>query len=132
MYFLADGQHLVPAGSALQAFAVDVAAGTARYHLYFLLVTMQMYLVFPLLRRLVHGTRRGHSWLLAAAAAYQVGFYAAVQHNLTAGPLTFWLHHPSQFLPSYRSRPAQPVESAADRSQPAPRASTAAGFPARA
>jgi len=47
---------------------------------------MQMYLVFPLLRRLVHGTRRWHGWLLAAAAVYQVGFYTAVQHHMTVGP----------------------------------------------
>jgi uncharacterized protein (TIGR03382 family) len=101
VYFLADGHDLLPAGPALRAFASDVEAGTARYHLYFLLVTMQMYLVFPLLRGLLHRTRRWHGWLLAAAAVYQVGFYTAVQHHLTAGPLTGWLRDPSAFLPSY-------------------------------
>jgi peptidoglycan/LPS O-acetylase OafA/YrhL len=101
VYFVADGQNVLPAGPALRAFAVDVVAGAARYHLYFLLVTMQLYLVFPLLRRLVHSTRRWHGWLLAAAGVYQIGFYIAVQQHMTAGPLTGWLRHPTAFLPSY-------------------------------
>ena len=101
VYFLADGHHLWPLGPVLGGFAHDVAEGTARYHLYFLLVTMQVYLLFPLLLGVLYGTRRWHAWLLAVAVVYQIVVYTAIAHHVTAGPLSGWLHNPSPFLPSY-------------------------------
>ncbi len=101
VYFLADGRQLWPLGPALGGFAHDVAEGTARYHLYFLLVTMQVYLIFPLLLGLVYASRRWHAWLLAVALGYQIVVYAAIEHPVKAGPLTWWLRNPSPFLPSY-------------------------------
>jgi peptidoglycan/LPS O-acetylase OafA/YrhL len=101
VYFVADGHQLWPLGPALGGFAHDVAEGTARYHLYFLLVTMQVYLVFPLLLGLLYGTRRWHAWLLAVAVGYQIVIYTAIAHQVRAGPLNPWLRNPSSFLPSY-------------------------------
>jgi peptidoglycan/LPS O-acetylase OafA/YrhL len=101
VYFLADGEPLWPAGHALARFSKDLLTGAARYHLYFLLVTMQLYLVFPLLRRLLLATRGHYGWLLAGAAVYQFGFYAAAQRGSALGPLTGWLRDPSPYLPSY-------------------------------
>jgi peptidoglycan/LPS O-acetylase OafA/YrhL len=101
VYFVADGHHLWPLGPALGGFAHDVAEGTARYHLYFLLVTMQVYLIFPLLLWLLHATRRWHAWLLAVAVGYQIVVYAAIEHPVKAGLLSWWLHNPSSLLPSY-------------------------------
>ncbi len=101
VYFLADGGRWWPAGQALRALAVDVAAGTARYHLYFLLVTMQMYLVVPLLRGLLSATRGRHGALLAGAAGYQLAVYTLVQLHVTPGPLAGWLRDPSPYLPTY-------------------------------
>jgi peptidoglycan/LPS O-acetylase OafA/YrhL len=73
-------------------FPVAVLTGTASYHLYFLLVSMQLYLVFPLLRRLLRVTAGRHRWLLAAAVAYQVAAYVLV-------PLLF--ARPDSLLISY-------------------------------
>ncbi|NJC71133.1 acyltransferase [Planosporangium thailandense] len=101
VYFLADGEPLRPAGRALAGFAHDLLTGAARYHLYFLLVSMQMYLVFPVLRRVLAATRRQHGWLLAGAAVYQFGVYAAVQQASALGPLPGWLRDPGPYLPSY-------------------------------
>ena len=42
-------------------------------HLYFLLVSMQFYLVFPLFRSMLRATRGYHWPLLALSAALQVG-----------------------------------------------------------
>jgi poly(3-hydroxybutyrate) depolymerase/peptidoglycan/LPS O-acetylase OafA/YrhL len=101
IYFLADG----PPGSvadALRQLAADLASGMARYHLYFLLVTMQLYLVFPALLVLVRATRGSHRLLLAAGAAVQLAFTAAIHYRLAAGgPLGWWLAHPDALLPSY-------------------------------
>src|SRR5262249_38735743 len=102
VYFLANG---MPANlwSAVRQLAIDLADGGARYHLYFLLVTMQLYLVFPLLLALVRATRRHHGLLLAASAVLQLAFTAAVHAKIQpGGPLGWWLDHPDSLLPSYQ------------------------------
>jgi len=102
VYFLADGP---PAGplDAVRRLVTDLATGGARYHLYFLLVTMQLYLVFPLLLRFVQATRRYHVPILAASVAVQLAFTAAIHERLhPGGPLGWWLDHPDALLPSYQ------------------------------
>src|SRR5207248_4209556 len=59
--------------TALRALAGDLIQGTAWYHLYFLLVTMQVYLLFPALLKLLDATRGHHKWLLLGSAVVQVG-----------------------------------------------------------
>jgi peptidoglycan/LPS O-acetylase OafA/YrhL len=54
-------------GSFVLNFLWVTLTGKAYYHMYFLLVTMQVYLLFPLLVALVKATRRWH-WLLASLA----------------------------------------------------------------
>ncbi len=49
-----------------------MALGTAWYHLYFLLVSMQIYLVFPLILWLVRKTAGHHGVLLAISAVIQL------------------------------------------------------------
>jgi peptidoglycan/LPS O-acetylase OafA/YrhL len=101
IYFLADG-HLDPTTANLARFGHDLLTGGARYHLYFLLVSMQIYLVFPLLRRLLKATAGHHGLLLAGCGIYQLGFEWAVQHGVSpGGVLSSWLHDPDPFLPSY-------------------------------
>jgi peptidoglycan/LPS O-acetylase OafA/YrhL len=70
-------------------FVVELLTGTAEYHLYFLLVSMQVYLVFGLLVALVRRTEGSHGRLLAGVAAYQL--------------VLFWLLHDA--LPSWHSAP---------------------------
>ncbi|MGT2427081.1 acyltransferase [Amnibacterium kyonggiense] len=59
-------------GAAVGKLVVAVLTGTAAYHLYFLLVTMQVYLLLPVIVRLVRATRRHHVALLVAALAAQL------------------------------------------------------------
>ena len=54
----------------------------ARYHLYFLLVSMQIYLLFPLIRWVLRKTEGYHRWLLAAAVAYQFWLTCALHYHL--------------------------------------------------
>lgn len=95
LYFFADG-----APFEVDFLGQQLLTGSARYHLYFLLVSMQIYLVFPLIRALLRATRR-HGWLVAGCAAFQLLFSLAVQQDWPAGPLTGWLHFPDALLPSY-------------------------------
>ncbi|GAA4193687.1 acyltransferase [Gryllotalpicola kribbensis] len=66
-----------------------VLTGTAWYHLYFLLVTMQVYLLVPVIAWLVKKTRgRGQLVLLGAAAVVQVA-------------LMSWYHYWPDVLPGF-------------------------------
>jgi peptidoglycan/LPS O-acetylase OafA/YrhL len=76
IYFLALGHRWEPA-----VFAREVLTGTAQYHLYFLLVSMQLYLIFPLLRLMLRATAGRHGRLLAAAVVYQIAVYAVTDVN---------------------------------------------------
>jgi peptidoglycan/LPS O-acetylase OafA/YrhL len=64
--------HPFDLGAFLAHLGLAALTGTAYYHLYFLLVTMQIYLLFPLLIRLVILTRRWHWLVLVIAFAVQL------------------------------------------------------------
>jgi poly(3-hydroxybutyrate) depolymerase/peptidoglycan/LPS O-acetylase OafA/YrhL len=69
IYYAADGRTR---GAFPMAFLHDLENAGARYHLYFLLVSMQIYLLFPLIRWVLKKTEGYHAWLFGAALAYQV------------------------------------------------------------
>ena len=68
IYYAANGRAR---GAFPAAFVHDLENAGARYHLYFLLVSMQIYLLFPLIRWVLKKTERYHAWLFGAALAYQ-------------------------------------------------------------
>jgi poly(3-hydroxybutyrate) depolymerase/peptidoglycan/LPS O-acetylase OafA/YrhL len=68
IYYAADGSAR---GAFPMAFLHDLENAGARYHLYFLLVSMQIYLLFPVIRWVLKKTERYHAWLFAVALAYQ-------------------------------------------------------------
>lgn len=70
-WMLSDDPFPAPA-EFLRTAAVAIMRGDAKYQLYFLLISMQIYLVFPALSALVRRTRGHHGRLLAAAAALQL------------------------------------------------------------
>ena len=69
IYYAADGRTR---GPFPMAFLHDLENAGARYHLYFLLVSMQIYLLFPAFRWVLKKTERYHAWLFAIALGYQV------------------------------------------------------------
>jgi peptidoglycan/LPS O-acetylase OafA/YrhL len=79
IYYAADGNNR---GAFPSAFLHDLLNAGARYHLYFLLVSMQIYLLFPLLRWVLRKTEGYHRWLLAAAIAYQLWLTCALHYHL--------------------------------------------------
>lgn len=67
--------------------------GTAAYHLYFLFVMLQVYLLFPLIRRLVARTRGRHWWLLGASAALQITVFGLICYwTPPTGMAELWSH----------------------------------------
>jgi peptidoglycan/LPS O-acetylase OafA/YrhL len=61
-------------GEATVSFLQHLVEGTAWYHLYFLLVTMQVYVLFPVFLWIIEKTKGRHAVLLAVTGAYQLVF----------------------------------------------------------
>ena len=93
IYFAADGHWPGSVPAAAAAFWHDLLTAGARYHLYFLLVTMQMYLLFPVLRWVLRKSAGHHLALFLAACVYQIALTAALHYQLVrTGPLAGWLN----------------------------------------
>lgn len=102
VYFLADDRNLDPVSAALATLGHDLLTGASRYQMYFLLVTMQVYLAFPVLRWLLRRTAGHHRALFAVALAYQTALTVAIQLDLVrTGLIGAWLHGPDSLLFSY-------------------------------
>jgi peptidoglycan/LPS O-acetylase OafA/YrhL len=100
--YLAAAGSLSSPWDVTQRFVVDVFDGHARYHLYLLLVTLQLYLVFPWLLRLVRRFPRRHVHLLVAAAAFELACVTVSHYGVrTVAPLDRWLAHPGSWLFAY-------------------------------
>ncbi|MFB8007132.1 acyltransferase [Nocardia sp. NPDC056000] len=85
----------------LSRLGLDLLFGTAYYHLYFLLVTMQVYLLFPLLPKLLRRTEGRHRWLLAASAVLHVLVLWTLAYPPFDGglPAQIWMHVYATVLP---------------------------------
>jgi len=79
IYYAADGRTR---GAFPQALLHDLLDAGARYHLYFLLVSMQVYLLFPLIRWVLRKTERYHAWLFGIAVAYQAWLTVALHYKV--------------------------------------------------
>jgi peptidoglycan/LPS O-acetylase OafA/YrhL len=67
--------------ASMRLLLIDLVTGGAWYHLYFLLVTMQVYLLFPLLLKLLRRTEGRHGRLLLASGLLQVGVVAFMTYQ---------------------------------------------------
>lgn len=84
----------------LDEFVEQLKWGTAGFHLYFLLVMLQVYLLFPAVRWLVDKTRGHHLTLLAVSLALQAATYAVISHWTPPQSWDgYWWHHYATFVP---------------------------------
>ena len=79
IYYAANGHTR---GAFPSAFLDDLANAGARYHLYFLLVSMQIYLLFPVIRWVLKKTERYHAWVFGAALAYQAWLTVGLHYKI--------------------------------------------------
>lgn len=93
--------------TGIRQFLLDVGrtavTGDAKYQLYFLLISMQIYLFFPLLSRFMARTAR-HPWLvLFCALLVQVAAFAGYQYSSRPSfqPWAELYVHTWKFLPMY-------------------------------
>jgi peptidoglycan/LPS O-acetylase OafA/YrhL len=77
--------------------------GTAWYHLYFLLVSMQIYLLFPLIAALVRRTAGHHAALLGISGLIQLVILSVQMYNPPRdGVLGWFTAHEDALLTSYQ------------------------------
>lgn len=89
---------------SLSGLGTGLAWGTSGFHLYFIFVIIQFYLLFPLILWVVRATRNHHRLLLAASLAVQMGVLLAIRHLAPHLPPDSWIaqnwwHAYSTFLP---------------------------------
>lgn len=98
-----DDSTPMPGASDLARDSVaSILTGEGRYHLYFLLISMQIYLLFPALQWLIARTTGHHLELLAGAVTVQLTMFVLFDwpHGpefLAAGPF----HHLWKTIPMY-------------------------------
>lgn len=100
IYFVADGE-LHPTWSSLGAFVVDLGDAHAHFHLYFLLLTMQLYLIFPALMAALRRWPKALTPALVVTGVVQLAFTGAAEYGWRPPVLSLWFDHPSSWLFSY-------------------------------
>jgi peptidoglycan/LPS O-acetylase OafA/YrhL len=101
-WFLIAGPPLLPPGPALGRLGYYLLTGY--WQLYFLLVTMQIYLIFPLLLWAARRTHPWHGHILLVSLALQVVYTLLLRYPPTSLPLPLqtWFTYPQIELPSYQ------------------------------
>ncbi|WP_188316330.1 acyltransferase [Solihabitans fulvus] len=105
--YLAIGLHsgVVDPNNLAKTSLDDLLTGGATYHLYFLLISAQVYLALPALRWLLRVTTGRHGYLLAAAVLVQAAVAAVIQYAplpTTDDTTLGWLAlHANMLLPTY-------------------------------
>jgi peptidoglycan/LPS O-acetylase OafA/YrhL len=80
----------------------NLGTGQAWFHLYFLLVSLQFYLLFPLFARLLRATKGHHVALVVASAAGQVLLDLWMHDPAPQGAKAWYLHFASSYVISYQ------------------------------
>ncbi len=90
-------------GQRLPTTLRNVEFGTACYHLYFLLVSLQVYLLYPLLAALIRRTVGHHLTLLIVSGGLQLATLIYYHYDAsTSGWLGHVVAHEEVLLPSYQ------------------------------
>jgi peptidoglycan/LPS O-acetylase OafA/YrhL len=85
-------------GWSWATFGHDLIYGGAEYHLYFLVVTLQLYLAFPLLVRFLRATAKRAGTVLVLVGAANLAWFAVLQYAGAGG----WIFSRAyELLPTY-------------------------------
>jgi peptidoglycan/LPS O-acetylase OafA/YrhL len=80
----------------------NLGTGRGWFHLYFLLVSLQFYLLFPLFIRLLRATVGRHRYLIAASAVAQFGYDLWMHDPAPTGFKAAYLHFGEAYVLSYQ------------------------------
>ncbi|WP_182359650.1 acyltransferase [Tomitella gaofuii] len=85
-------------GAVFGDIGTAILQGNAQYQMYFLLISMQIYLLFPLVRMLLRRTEGHHGKVMAGAVALQAGVFVLFSFY---HPDLDWYGHMWKALPTY-------------------------------
>lgn len=86
-------------GGLVKTSIFDILTGSASYQLYYILLTMQFYFLFPFFLRFVRKCAK-HPWLtLAVSFTFQVCFFFIDYHTIQSSKQPFW-----QTVSNYQDR----------------------------
>jgi peptidoglycan/LPS O-acetylase OafA/YrhL len=88
-FYLLPTAHYASTGAALRNFAIELATGY--YQLYFLLIILQYYLVFPLLLTFLRRTRDHHVAIVVTAALGHVALMTLMHWTIVPVLRTGWI-----------------------------------------
>lgn len=99
-YSVLGPQHLSP---SVSGFGWDLLYGGAMYHLYFLLVTLQLYLAFPLVSRFVRRTAHRAGPVLGVVTGLNLAWMAVLAYTTPpSSGFGAWVYaHAYELLPTY-------------------------------
>ena len=97
--------HITSPGAFLQTSVFDILTGNASYQLYYILLTMQFYLFFPLFLPCIRFCARYPWKTLTVSFVVQVVFFYVDFHTIQNSTLPFWqavTYYQDRFLPVYQ------------------------------
>lgn len=101
IYVLTDGELHRGAGYVAGHYLLDLLDGGAHFQLYFLLLPLQLYLVYPALVGWLQRHPGSHRPVLVGSVVFQLSFTAAIHYGWRPPVLGIWLTHSGSWLPSY-------------------------------
>jgi len=104
IYLFTSGTHLLPVVPFLRTLFDNLQSGNASYQLYFLIVTMKLYLVFPFLYTALKALKRYHTHIVVISFILQLFLTAAIRYSWWFGSihLAVWFSNPDAALLSYQ------------------------------
>ncbi|MGC8486600.1 MAG: acyltransferase [Clostridia bacterium] len=107
-YLLYGGQYSPGLGGYLATLGHDLITGTAWFHLYYLLITMQIYVIMPIFVWIVKKTEGYHLWLMTAAVVLEAAMMYAMQYQIAWmsswwGPLGVLVQYRGQVFFTYEA-----------------------------
>ena len=104
IYMWYNKVHLFPFSPFWSLLVSNLQTGSASFQLYFLILTIKLYAIFPLLRWILERTKRYHAWILIVSGILQLLITSAMQYGWWSSSqyITNWFAKPDTALISYQ------------------------------
>ena len=102
LYQIQDGVVQSSLGDFIRVYLFDLVTAQAMYHLYFLLVSMQIYLLFPLLRYFYDKVRHRPAQLFTVSLLLQLLITSLLQYVKPVPGLEWYWQHPENYIWTYQ------------------------------
>lgn len=102
IYQIKDGIVQSTVADFIGTYVHNILTAGAMYHLYFLVITMQIYLLFPLIRLLYQKVKTAPWVVLGVSVAVQLAVTAIIQYAPSIKGLGWWLDTPDNYVFGYQ------------------------------